>query len=204
MIAGAEFEGGVTIPAMRVNLNFNALWLPEANVHSSQQIEDFRFQSDIDPNDAGFRSIQGKRLPRTPEFQLNFQFSQKFETRFGLFDYVIAPGFRSSTHATIFNGEDYGYEAYLAGKQITDINGVLQNPNTTTYRGRLNDTIGSFWTLDLGAGYNSPNGKIRVEAYINNILYKNNITGILVSQTGGTVAFLPRPMTVGARIHYRF
>ena len=203
-IAGAQFDGGLTIPQARMNLAFNVLYLAEAKVLSSQTIEDFRFQSDIDPTDAGFRSIQGKRLPRTPKLQLNFQVSQKFETRFGAFDYVIAPGYRSSTHATIFNGEDYGYEAHLAGTKVLDANGNLVTPTATAYRARLNDTIAGYWTLDLGAGYSSPDGKIRVEGYVNNILYQNNVTGILVSQTGGTVAFLPRPTTYGMRLHYRF
>lgn len=203
-IAGAQFDGNITIPQARVNVSFNALWLPVAKVTSSQAIEDFRFQSDVDPMDAGFRSIQGKRLPRTARFQLNMQLAQKFETSVGSFDYVIAPGYRSSSYATIFNGEDYGYEAQLAGKQITDVNGKLVTPTATAYRARLNDTIAGFWTLDLGAGYSTPNGKLRVEGYVNNVLYKNNITGVLISQTGGTVAFLPRPTTYGARIHYRF
>jgi iron complex outermembrane receptor protein len=180
-----------------------------AKVTSSQAIEDFRFQSDVDSADAGFRSIANKRLPRTPKFQLNAQISQKFETKAGIFDYVIAPGYRSSTYATIFNGEDYNHEAYLAGTLIADSTGTLVNPvngtnGATAYRARLNDTLPGYWTLDFGAGYTSPNGKLRVEGYVNNILYKNNITGILVSQTGGTVAFLPRPTTYGARVHYRF
>jgi hypothetical protein len=30
------------------------------------------------------------------------------------------------------------------------------------------------------------------------------VTGILISQTGGTVAFLPRPTTYGVRARIRF
>ncbi len=208
-IAGAQVDGSLTVPQARLNLSFNALFLPVAKVQSSQSIEDFRFQSDIDSADAGFRSIANKRLPRTPRFQLNMQMSQKFETRLGTFDYVVAPGYRSSTYATIFNGEDYNHEAFLAGKLIADSTGALVNPvsggnGANVYRARLNDTIAGYWTLDLGAGYSSPNGKLRVEGYVNNVLYKNNVTGVLISQTGGTVAFLPRPTTYGARVHYRF
>ena len=208
-IAGTQIEGGLTIPQAKMNFSFNALWLPEAKVTSSQQIEDFRFQSDIDSADAGFRSIANKRLPRTPRFQLNMQMSQKFETKLGIFDYVVAPGYRSSSFATIFNGQDYNHDAFLAGTQITDSNGVLVNPVTASnganvYRARLNDKLPGYWTLDLGVGYSSPNGKLRVEGYANNVLYKNNITGVLISQASGTVAFLPRPTTYGARVHYRF
>lgn len=203
-IAGSQVEAGITIPQAKLNITFNGLWLPEAKVTSSQSIEDFRFQSDIDPTDAGFRSIQNKRLPRTPKWQLNWQIQQKFETKIGTFDYVIAPGYRSNTFATIFNGQDYGYEATLAGKQLPDANGVLQTQSITAYRSRLNDTIPGYWTLDLGAGFSSHNGKLRLEGYVNNIAYKNNVAGILVSQTGGTVAFYLRPTTFGARLHYRF
>ncbi len=203
-IAGVQVDGGITIPTLRANLNFTALWLPEAKVLDSQKIEDFRFQSDIDSMDAGFRSIAGKRLPRTPRIQLNAQFSQKFETHIGTFDYVIAPGYRSSTHATIFNGEDYAYEAFLQGKPIEDSNGNLVPSTTKAYRSRLNDTVDGYWTLDIGGGYSRPNGRLRLEWYVNNILYQNNVTGILISQASGTVAFLPRPTTYGGRMRYRF
>jgi len=173
-------------------------------VLNANLVEDSRFQSDIDPNDSGLRSIAHKRLQRTPEIELNFQFQQKFDTNFGEFDYVISPGYRSKSYATIFNGEDYAYEATLAGTKLPDVNGVLQTQNVTAYRANLNDTIAGFWTLDLGAGYSTHSRKLRIEAFANNVLYKNNVTGILISQTSGTIAFLPRPTTFGARLHYKF
>lgn len=205
-IAGTQFDAGVTIPKARMNISLNGLWLPVAKVMSSQMIEDFRYQSDIDGNDAGFRSIADKRLPRTPRWQLNAQITQKFETSSGTFDWVIAPGWHSGSYATIFNGEDYAYQACLAGGTVTDINGnpVSGCSITTSYRGRLKDTVNGYWTLDLGAGYTTPNGKLRIEGYVNNALNTQQIGGIMVSQTGGTVAFLPRPRTYGARLHVRF
>ena len=50
------------------------------------------------------------------------QLSQKFETAAGTFDYVIAPGYRSSTYATIFIGQDYAYTACQRGGSVTDVN----------------------------------------------------------------------------------
>ena len=205
-IAGAQIEGGISFPNQRANFTFNLLWMPEAKVNAEQTIEDFRFQSDISPNEAGFRSINGKRLPYTPRLQLNMQLSQKFETDSGTFDYVIAPGFRSSTYATIFNGQDYTYDACKAGGTVTAVSGTAVSACSirTTPLGRLNDTIQSFWTLDLGVGYSSPNKKLRLEAFANNLTYSNTTGGVIISQTGGTVAFLTRPATYGARVHYRF
>jgi len=205
VIAGSQFDGSITIPEAKINIAFDGLWLPEAKVTSAQTIEDFRFQSDIDPNDAGERSIQGKRLPRTSKYQMNMRFSQKFESGIGEFDYVIAPGYRSSTYATIFNGEDYAYQACLGGGSVVNASGapVSGCSITTSYRGRLNDTIPGYWTLDIGGGFSTSNGRIRIEGYVNNIV-KQQITGLLISQAGGTVAFLPRPTTYGARVRVRF
>jgi len=211
-IAGAQAEGSLAIPAAKLNIHFDALWLPVAKVTGDQEIEDFRFQPDIDLNDAGFRSIQGKRLPHTPEFQLNLRISQKFEASNGsAWDYVVAPGYRSSNHATLFNGEDYAYSACLAGGTV--MSGVLNvgdTPHpvsgcsiTQAYRGRLNDRVPGYWTLDIGTGYSFAGGRVRVEAFANNLV-KQPITGLLISQTGGTVAFLPRPTTYGARASVRF
>jgi iron complex outermembrane receptor protein len=211
-IAGTQFDGSITIPEAKMNIAFTGLWLPEAKVTASQSIEDFRFQSDIDLNDAGFRSIQDKRLPRTPRLQVNMQFSQKFETGLGTFDYVVAPGYRSSTYATIFNGQDYAYSACLAGGTVMSGTSSAQPVSapvsgcsiTTSYRGRLNDTIKGYATLDLGAGFSNKDGRLRIEGYVNNLLYKNQVTGLLISQAGGTVAFLPRPTTYGVRARIRF
>lgn len=211
-IAGAQFEGSVNIPAAKLGIHFDALWLPVAKVMDDQEIEDFRFQPDIDVNDAGFRSIRGKRLPHTPEFQMNLRISQKFEWANGWsWDYVVAPGYRSANHATLFNGEDYAYTACLAGGTV--MSGVLNvgdTPHavsgcsiTQSYRGRLNDRVPGYWTLDIGTGVSLPGGRVRVEGYVNNLL-KQSIAGLLISQTGGTVAFLPRPTTFGGRVSVRF
>lgn len=216
-IAGAQAEGSIAIPAARMGIHFDALWLPVAKVTSDQTIEDNRFQPDIDLNDAGARSIQGHRLPHTPEFQINMRISQKFETSHGwTFDYVIAPGYRSSNHATLFNGVDYAYNACQAGGTV--LSGVGYNSGTGTvipaapvsgcaitknYRGRLNDRVPGYWTLDIGGGISLPGDRFRLEAYVNNLV-KQPITGLLISQTGGTVAFLPRPTTYGVRGSLRF
>lgn len=207
-IAGAQAEGSINIPAAKLGIHFDALWLPVAKVMDDQQIEDFRFQPDIDINDAGFRSIRGKRLPHTPEFQMNLRISQKFEWANGAsWDYVIAPGYRSANHATLFNGEDYAYSACLAGGTVLS-GGVAPVPVsgcsiTKTYRGRLNDRVPGYWTLDIGTGVSLPGGRVRIEGYVNNLV-KQPITGLLISQTGGTVAFLPRPTTYGVRGSVRF
>lgn len=213
-IAGFQGDGGITFPKADIGINFHAIWMPKANVVNSIPIEDFRFQSDIDPLDAGFRSINGKRLPGTPEYQFNAYITKKFRTRLGTFGLIVAPGYRSSRWSTIFNGEDYTHEAYLAKTGVlaadgtyvpyTQFNQAPYNIDASVYRFRLNGKIGARWSLDLGANWVSPNGRIRIEAYANQVVSSNRIAGEIISQTQGNVAFLVQPTTYGMRLKYNF
>jgi iron complex outermembrane recepter protein len=181
-IYGLNLEGGFDLPA-NFNLDFNILRL-EAKVNKSRPIQDFRFQSDVAPVDAVPQSIDGKRLPRTPKWQLNASLSQKIEVGSGAFDWVASVGYRSSQFQTIFNSQDF------------------QNPNNP--RLRLNDTVGGYVTVDLGAGYShGPEGKLRIEGYVNNLTNAVHEAAIIITQFDNT-RFFTRPRTYGGRVRIKF
>lgn len=181
-IYGINLEGGFELPA-NINLNFNALWL-EAKIKNAEPIQDFRFQSDVAPTEAVFQSINGRRLPRTPRWQLNGSLSQNFTLPSGSLDYVISVGYRSSTFQTIFNSIDF------------------QNPDMA--RLRLNDRVGGYFTVDLGAGYShGVDGKFRFEAYVNNLTNAVHEAAIIITQFDNT-RFFTRPRTYGARVRMKF
>ena len=180
-IYGANIEGGFDLP-YNINLDFNALWL-EAKVVKAQPIQDFRYQADVSPNDAVFRSIDGKRLPRTPRWQLNTSVSQTFNLPSGKLDYVLSAGYRSAQFMTIFNGEDF---------------------TPATVERRLDDRVDGYWTFDLGAGYShGADGKLRVEGYINNLTNSVHEAAIIITQFDNT-RFFTRPRTYGGRIRLKF
>jgi len=179
-IYGANIEGGLQFPG-NINWDFNLLWL-EAKINDSIEIPDFRFQEDVEPVD--FRDISGKRLPRTPRWQFNTSLSQAIDVPTGVFDWVISAGYRSDTFQTIFNSEDY------------------DQPDDP--RLRLNDVVEGYWTFDLGAGYtHGDNGKLRVEAYVNNLTNQERESAIIITQFDNT-RFFTRPRTYGARLRVRF
>ena len=181
-IYGANLEGGFDFPD-NWSLDFNALFL-EAKVANAQQIQDFRFQADVAPREAVFQSINGKRLPRTPKVQLNASLSKVFEMDNGSADFVISGGYRSSQFQTIFNSEDF------------------QNP--TNPRLRLNDKVGGYFTVDLGAGYSyGADGKLRFEAYVNNLTNAVHEAAIIITQFDNT-RFFTRPRTFGGRVRIKF
>lgn len=181
-IYGAQLEGGFDLPA-NISLDFTALYL-EAKIKNAEQIQDFRFQADVAPTEAVFQSINGRRLPRTPKWQLNAKLSQVFELPTGQLDYVISAGYRSSQFHTIFNSIDF------------------QNPDNP--RGRLNDKIDGYFTMDIGAGYTIDDaGKYRIEAYANNVTDTVNEAAIIITQFDNT-RFFTRPRTYGVRMRARF
>ena len=179
-IYGANIEAGIQLP-YNINFDVNALWL-EAKVKKSQMIQDFRYQADVAPADAVFRSIAGKRLPRTPRYQMNATLGQSFDVGSGKADYVLSAGYRSSSYMTIFNGEDF---------------------TPLTVEKRLDDKVDGYWTFDVGAGYtHGRDGKLRIEGYINNLTDAVHESAIIITQFDNT-RFFTRPRTYGARIRLK-
>ena len=180
-IYGANIEAGIQLPH-NINFDVNALWL-EAKVRKAREIQDFRFQADVAPTEAVFQSINNKRLPRTPRFQMNASLGQSFDVGSGKADYVLSAGYRSSQYMTIFNGEDF------------------QFPNAP--RRRLDDKVNGYWTFDVGAGYShGRDGKLRIEGYINNLTDAVHESAIIITQFDNT-RFFTRPRTFGARIRLK-
>jgi len=182
-IYGAQFEGGIDLP-WNLGVDFNLLYL-KAEVTEAEPIQDFRFQADVAPDEAVFRSIEGKTLPRTPEWQFNINLTQAFPTeRMGQFDYVISSGYRSSMFTTIFNGQDY-----------------LQPDNP---RRRLDDKVDGYWTFDVGFGWTPPgDGRVRLEGFVNNLTDEQNEAAIIITQFDNT-RFFTRPRTFGARLRVQY
>lgn len=187
-IYGAQFEGGIDLPG-DVNLKATLLWMPEANIVDSVEIQDARYQADVDPGNAVNRSIEGNRLQRTPEIQFNGSITKAIEADHGTYDGVLSFGYRSSQHMTIFNGIDYDTT------DATTLSGA---------DGRLDDEIEGYWTFDAGAGYShGDDGKWRIEGYIANLTDEEQPQAIIITQFDNT-RFFNRPRTYGARLRVRF
>jgi iron complex outermembrane receptor protein len=180
-IYGMQFEGKFELP-YNINLSYTALWL-EAEIKDAEDIQDSRFQADVAPEDAVFRSIDGKRLPHTPRYQFNVSFSQFVEIPWGSIDYVLSAGWRDEQFLTIYNGEDYG------------------QPDDP--RLRLDDTVPAYWTFDAGLGYSHGDGALRFEAYANNFTDEVKNAASIITQFDNT-RFFSRPVTYGARVRYSF
>lgn len=182
-IYGAQFEGGLDLPG-DVNIDATVLWLPVARVVNSQEIQDFRFQADVDAANAVNRSIEGNRLIRTPEVQINASLSKAVDVPTGSIDGIFSAGYRSSQFMTILNGEDFN------------------NPDMPL--ARLDDSVDGYFTLDAGIGYNhGDDDRWRIEAYVNNLTGIEREQAIIITQFDNTRFFSP-PRTYGVRLRAKF
>lgn len=182
-IYGAQFEGGVKLPG-DWNMNATLLWLPVARIVDSIDIQDSRFQADIDAANSVNRSIEGNRLIRTPEFQFNSSISKAIRTSFGSFDGVVSVGYRSPSHQTIFNGIDFA--------------------NPTNPAERLNDRTRGFVTVDTGVGYShGAKGRWRIEGYASNLTNVQEPAAIIITQFDNT-RFFTTPRLYGVRVRAKF
>jgi iron complex outermembrane receptor protein len=185
-IYGAQVEGGFQLPG-NIDVDFTALYL-EAQIIDAEEIPDFRFQPDVDSGNAVFRPISGRRLPRTPKWQLNAKISQVIELPKGQLDWVASLGYRSSQFHTIFNSLEF--DANDVGTPVTG--------------GRLLDRIDGYATLDIGAGWTiDDERKYRLEVYGNNVTNQQEEAAIIITQFDNTRFFI-RPRTYGVRLAVKF
>jgi len=182
-ILGAQIDGGIQLPG-DVNFKGTLLWLAEARFVDAPEVSDSRFQSDVEPENAVPRPIDGNRLIRTPEWQFNGSVSKAVEIQSGTFDGIVSFGYRSSQHQTIFNGIDF------------------ENPDDPNLR--LNDLVEGYWTIDSGIGYShGDDGKWRLEAYVSNLTNEVREQAITITQFDNT-RFFSTPRTYGARLRAKF
>lgn len=171
---GLYFDNGWSIES-------TLLWMAEARIQNALEIQDFRFQADVDPVNAINRSINGKRLIRTPEIQFNTSIAKVVETDFGQIDGILSLGYRSSQFMTIFNGEVFD--------SIPDEQAA-----------RLNDRVPGYWNVDLGVGVNIGQGDKpwRIEAYASNLTNITRSQAIIITQFDNT-RFFNAPRLYGVR-----
>ena len=182
-IFGGQIDGGIQLPG---DINFDAtlLWLAEARFVNSVDVQDSRFQADVDPENAVDRNIEGNRLIRTPEWQFNGSVSKAVDVPGGSLDGVVSFGYRSSQHMTIFNGIDFN------------------NPDDPELR--LNDLVEGYWTVDAGMGFNyGDDGRWRIEGYVSNLTNEVREQAITITQFDNT-RFFSTPRTYGTRLRAKF
>jgi len=132
--------------------------------------------------------LSGNRLPRQSNFELTARLSQEFALGTGTFDWQVIAKYRSSFFLNQFNERD-----------LVSLSGQVQSALEI---GQASEQE-AFTTINVGMGYTFGEGKIRLEAYGQNITDEEaSLSSITAS--GLDLRFLNDARTFGARAIVRF
>jgi iron complex outermembrane receptor protein len=140
--------------------------------------------------------INGHWLPRASPYTLNYSLSQLIFTTAGSFNWVVQGQTVGKQFMTVFNGD---------GNYLPEANGNAPAPGTNAAyddlqidASRLTDVVPTYTRFDLGGGWTHPDGRISVNAFVNNVFNLAYATSI-ISGPGLNLRFFNPPRTAGVR-----
>jgi iron complex outermembrane receptor protein len=141
--------------------------------------------------------LGGNWLPRVSRLTVNYTLSQLIFTEIGSFDWVIQAQTRTKHYMSVYNGEgrmmlpEAGSEPQDAGLY----NNLLGNESLQQ---RFTDVVPTYTRFDIGAGWKHPEGRISLNAFVNNVGNIAYSTSIITTPTLNLRFFNP-PRTAGVR-----
>lgn len=148
-IAGVEMEGRFVL-ARNTSVDLNFTWLKTKVTKG--QVADARAQDFSVGGNTPLIDLAGNRLPLASEFNLSARVQQAFALGGGRFDWQALLSYRSDYYLTQFNEDD-----------VRRLDGSSQ----TALSAGFPDKQKGYASLNLGLGYSV--GKLRLEAYANNV-----------------------------------
>jgi iron complex outermembrane recepter protein len=140
--------------------------------------------------------INGHWLPRASPYTFNYSLSQLIFTTSGSFNWVVQGQTVGKQFMTVFNGE---------GNYLPEANGNEPAPGTVPAfedlkidASRLTDVVPTYTRFDLGGGWTHPDGRVAINAYVNNVFNIAYATSI-ISAPGLNLRFFNPPRTAGVR-----
>ena len=182
----------------------------EAEVHAL--LMDARFGDNVEVTDGriGFDvsdyvvDIGGNWLPRASPFTLNYTLSQLIPTTAGSFSWVLSGQTRGKHYMTPYNGEGELLPAVNEDPLPLDENGNVtsqQYNDLVRENGaiRLTDVVPAYSRFDVGLGWRHPEGRLSIDAFVNNIFNVAYATTI-ISTPGLNLRFFTPPRGAGIRV----
>jgi hypothetical protein len=110
---------------------------------------------------------------------LNYGVSQLITTGYGYFDWTLNAQTKSKQYYTHFNGEGRNTQGEV-------------DPN-------LSDVQPAYTRVDAGVGFTTPDGRARVDGFINNLTNVAYLT-TMINNPGLNLRFFNPPRQIGARL----
>jgi iron complex outermembrane recepter protein len=193
--------------ALPLNLQADLhMLLMDARFNDNTVVNDGRIGYDLGPSGRYEVDIGGKWLPRASALTVNYALSQLIYTPAGSFNWIVDAQTRTKQYMTVYNGD--GKVLPPVGEAPTSsasYNALLEQgqPGTACYpncgSARLTDVVPAYTTVNLGAGWSHPDGRISISGYVNNafnVAYANSI----ISTPNLNLRFFNPPRTAGIRM----
>jgi iron complex outermembrane receptor protein len=199
-------NAGTTTPIYGLDLDLTYR-LPaglEAEVHvllmdakfSDGTITTYTYPSN-DPAQNWKVDLGGNWLPRVSPYTINYTLSQLIFTSVGSFDWVIQAQTRGKHYMSVYNGEgrmELAAEGEMpANRGLYDA--LLMNEGAQQ---RFTDVVPTYTRFDIGAGWKHPDGRISINAFVNNVSNLAYSTSIITTPTLNLRFYNP-PRTAGVR-----
>jgi iron complex outermembrane recepter protein len=192
-ILGVELETSVALP-YGFRIGGNLLWLDtEIDEGLVSDVRATNFANLALTPDV---NLKGNELPKAPELTLIGRVQQVIEFAGGSsFDWQVLANYQSDYFLTIFNETD----VLVDGPDADDEPDTLESAHSLGF----DDKQKSFVTVNVGAGYTTLDGALRVEGYVANV-FDEDATNKAQFAPGLNLRFLNDPRTMGVRLRYRF
>ena len=141
--------------------------------------------------------LGGNWLPRVSRLTVNYTLSQLIFTSAGSFNWVVQAQTRTKQYMSVYNGEGQMMLPIEGGEPVQAglYNRLVNNPSLQQ---RFTDVVPTYTRLDIGAGWKHPDGRISINAFVNNVTNLAYSTSIITTPTLNLRFFNP-PRTAGVR-----
>ena len=184
-IIGVEFDTSLTLP---YGFFFSATGSYLDTEVTSGMLADVRGQDFGQSPSAVNIDLTGNQLPLASDFQFIVKLQQTISALGGEINWQVLANYRSDFFLSIFNEDDI---VRPTGSTICGSNDAVTCGFETEQDG--------FWTVNLGTGYTSGNGRWRLEGFVTNVLNEDASTKALLGNSLN-LRFLNLPRTGGVRL----
>jgi iron complex outermembrane receptor protein len=141
--------------------------------------------------------LGGNWLPRVSAFTFNYTLSQLIFSSVGSFNWVIQAQTRGKSYMSVYNGEGRMMQPVPGGEPQSP--GLYERLNADPgLQQRFTDVVPTYTRFDIGAGWKHPDGRISINAFVNNVTNIAYSTSIIATSTLNLRFYNP-PRTAGVR-----
>jgi iron complex outermembrane recepter protein len=208
-VYGLDIDGSYSLP-FGLEAGLHALFM-DAHFVDGTVVNDGRLVLNALPAQV---DLGGNWLPRVTPYTINYNLSQILYTEQGKLDWQIQAQTRGLSYQTVFNGngrrfakrdETWGIDpitgnpAPIQGDDANAPGYSAQYAQIANNLQRLDDRVLPYTIVNLGAGWEHPEGRLSIRGYVNNV-FNTTYANTIISTAGNNIRFYNNQRMAGVRV----